>query len=374
MTLNYFLKNYIPFFILTICIFPFLGKLYTGDLQPLYFIFLSLYFIISLLYQRTVPDKAYILLFFTAIFIIILRLRFGYDLATNLRGLVTYLTPLLMIYLIYSSNISEKSYEAILKASMIIYFIFGLLEYFNMQQIAFFLLDFRENLGRGVASLAPEPSMFGFTYTLIFISLNFLTKPNIFYWGLFLFGMLLCGSLSAILASSVIFLSLFQRPIMVIFYSLLVIILINILPLDAFIPERLLGLIKISSMEIFLLDESINERAGHLFFIFTELHHYFFGGSEPWGSAYYKFIAESSIFFYGSSFNNVLSGIGALIYDGGLLGIIYLLLILRKSLALKNYSTFFIISWMLIAIQSVSFAHPMLTLPLALQLNNKNGQ
>lgn len=372
-----YLKGFITSIIFLISLFPFVGKIYPGDLQPLYFAALLLFFFVYLVTKRRLPDNLFLYLLLISVLIIIFRLRFNYDLTTNFRGLVVYFTPFLMIYFIHFSNLSVKKIEFFIKISMVIYLIFAFLELAGFKDLASFMIDFRDSDSRGVSSLTPEPSMFGFTYILMFLSLNMLNKPSIIFWIIFLLGILLCGSLSVILASLFLVLTLVQRPLLVLFYAISILVLINTLPLESLVPARLLQLVKISSLNIFLLDESINERFGHLFYIFSNIHHYFFGGSEQWGVAYYKFLAGSDIFFYGSSENNILSGIGAAIYDGGILGIIFLLIILRKFLTfklfnLKNQNIFLLLSWGAVAIQSVSFAHPLLTLPIALQLKFKN--
>ena len=133
------------------------------------------------------------------------------------------------------------------------------------------------------------------------------------------------------------------------------------------IPSRLYSLIENIGLLLIASDASINERVGHLVFIFGKAHHYFIGGLGGWGNEYLRFLWENPVFFYGSGVNNILSGVGAVFFDAGLLGLIWICCLVRACGGIMDrhslLRTFFLgIAVLSVAVQSVSFAVPLLTL------------
>ena len=182
----------------------------------------------------------------------------------------------------------------------------------------------------------------------------------------------MCGSASALICSIPIFATLISmRSLAIIIASSFIIVMGLVeLNIEAILTPRLISLFEMSGIDLLLLDESINERVGHIAFIFTNPIHFLIGGLDGWGISYLEFInLGSNPFAYGTGVNNILSGIGAVIFDGGMLGILYILFMIKISrIRLSSISTREVLIWVafsFVAIQSVSFANPLLTFPLA---------
>jgi hypothetical protein len=226
--------------------------------------------------------------------------------------------------------------------------------------------------GRGFTSLANEPSMFGFILTLLMASMLLARVDTRLDWLVYTGGMLLCGSASALICSLPLYATLISLRLAALVMTFTVIMTLGFFEFnfEDLVPPRLVSLIQKSGLDLLLMDHSINERVGHIAFIFTTPMHYLIGGTDDWGSSYLEFIALGSHpFFFGSDINNILSGIGAVIYDGGIVGIIYIILMMRLTRLSFNEITprivMIFLSCLFVAIQSVSFANPLLTLPLA---------
>jgi len=356
-------KNLIYFSIL-ICVFPFTPKIFNSDLQPFYFIaILSVFIINSEFFWK---DSSLQLMLIVAMMIIFYKIRFGYEFIDSIRSYFVYLTPILVLFLMKNKFIEKKQTIKIFEFGLIVYVLYGTSQYIGYDFFGTYDVE-RIAYGRGVNSLMPEPSMFGFTLTMLMLGISSEKHKIPILIIIYLFGIFICGSASSILAASplIAYLLYKNKYLMIIFIPPIIYYSFNFLELD--IAPRLISLISSGDIyNILISDFSINERVGHLYYIFSNPIHFLVGGSDGWGKEYAEFIHKSNtIFFFGSDINNILSGIGSIIYDGGVFGIIYLLLFFRQTKYLQN-NIFIKISWLFIALQSVSFSMPLLTMCLAL--------
>lgn len=369
-----------------LCLFPYAIRLTDRDLQPLYFIVLGICLALSL---RAKTSSYWILLLISGFLIIIYRLRLDYELIEIIRSFPIYLTPILILRF-FEASLSTKSFIfSAIRSAIYVYVIYAGLQFFGFDLLGMYNEE-RVASGRGLTSLANEPSMFGFILNLLMASILIAREETKLDWLFFTIGMLLCGSASALICSIPLFATLISFRLVTIIVISLFIITMGLIELniEAIIPPRLISLIQTSGVDLLLLDHSINERVGHLMFIFTNPAHFLIGGSEAWGKSYQEFLTLGDHpFFFGSNINNILSGIGGVIYDGGMLGIIYIMLMIKISkLSLRKMSARIVlicIGFFFVAIQSVSFANPLLTLPLACsalafnrepKLNYKNNE
>jgi hypothetical protein len=351
-----------------LCMFPYAIRLLERDLQPLYFIVLGICLVLS---YRAKTSSYLLLLLLTGLSIIIYRLRFDYGFVDIIRSLPIYLTPI-FLFRFFEACLSTRSFIfSAIRLSIYIYVMYASLQIFGIDILG---MNNEERVasGRGYTSLTNEPSMFGFILTLLMASMLIGREETRLDWSIYAVGMLLCGSASALICSIPLFATLLSLKFIAILVTSLCIVVLGLIELniEAIVPPRLIYIIQSSGLDIFLSDHSINERVGHLAFIFSNPTHFLIGGIDGWGSSYLEFLTLGNHpFFFGSGVNNILSGIGGVIFDGGILGIFYILLMIKISnLRLRNMSTrdlFICVGLFFVAIQSVSFANPLLTLPLA---------
>lgn len=351
-----------------LCLFPYAIRLVDRDLQPLYFVMLGICLLLS---YRVRTSSYLLLLLLTGLSIIIYRLRFNYEVVDIIRSFPIYLTPVFIFRFFETSQISRSFIFSAIRSSIYIYVIYASLQLFGIDILGMYNEE-RVAAGRGFTSLANEPSMFGFILNLLMASMLIAREETRLDWLFFGAGMLLCGSASALICSIPLLATLVSMRFVLIFVASLFIISVGLIELniEAIVPPRLIYIIQSSGLDILLSDLSINERVGHLVFIFSNPTHFLIGGTDGWGSSYLEFLTLGSHpFFFGSGINNILSGIGGVIFDGGILGILYILLMIKISnFSFENISTRDVLIWVgifFVAIQSVSFANPLLSFPLA---------
>ena len=349
-------------------LFPFVPRVLDRDIQPIYLF--ALFILIAISGYRTMSNRVFILAS-TAALIIIYRARFGYDLYDQVRGLVFYMTPVLMI--VYLRNITLAETEKLItiaRLSLYLYVVFAAIQFAAIQ---FFGLDIfnlidgaRGTADRGVSSLCPEPSMLGFVLTSIAIFLVSSQRWKTLDLVVFVTGILMCGAASAILAA-IPFLfgavrELVSRSRHKTAYSTAIIglLMTMVFAAGAVLPSRILELLSFRGDLTEFSDFSALERIGHVYFVFFQ-NSLLLGGAAPWGTAYLAFIGQNDIFRFGSDVNNILTSLGAVVYDGGILGFLLIYFLFRFSearhLALHSKASIF-----LLAIQSMSFAVPVLWL------------
>lgn len=373
-----------------LCLFPYAIRLFDRDLQPLYFVVLGFCLVLS---YRVKTSSYLLLLLLIGLLIIVYRLRFDYDLVEIIRSFPIYLTPIFIFRFFEACHISRSFIFSAIRSSIYIYVMYAGLQFFGIDILGMYDPQ-RVVGGRGYTSLANEPSMFGFIITLLMASMLIAKEGNWLDWFFYSIGILLCGSASALICSIPLLATLFSLRFLVglstIFIAMLFLFSFGLVEfnIETILTPRLISLIQVSGLDLLLLDESINERVGHVVFIFTNPTHFLIGGTDGWTLSYREFITlGNNPFLYGVQRNSILSGIGAIIFDGGILGIFYIMLVIKLSkLSFRNMSArtaLIFIGIFFVGIQSVTFANPLLTLPLACsalaynrkqKLNYKNNE
>ena len=351
---------------LLFCLFPFVLKVMNSDLQPWAFILIVFAMILA---SKTRLSHSWRILLAVALIIILYRLRFNYDLYDTFRSIPTYLTPVFLLLLFKSDFVSTDTLSKYIRIALVIYFAYGLMQKFGLDPLRF--NDIRPAFDRGFRSLTPEPSMFGFISILLILSLLILKKATLFDWIVHTGNMLLGLSMSALLAGLplipiLVFVSSRKQKLALIIAVLLWVTFYD--GLSLFYTDRFSQLTSIPIQDLIVSDLSINERLGHLNYIFSQPLHYIFGGFNGWGIDYSDYIKSNPIFVEGSNINNILSGVGSILYDGGAFGIIYLYLLFRQWLECKGklspVDILILLTWLIVALQSVSFAVPLLSFPI----------
>jgi len=353
----------VGFFLAASVLFPFVPRLLDRDLQPLYLILLLLWIAIG---AYTKISRKVLILATIAGLVVIYRFRFGYDVYDLSRGLVFYVTPILMI--VYMRNLQPWETRVVVslaRAALYVYVAFGLIQYLGLNALN--IIDpARMTADRGVSSFCPEPSMFGFVLTAIAIFLSSNQRLRTSDFAVFVTGMLICGAASAILTAiplifGVVFELVRQSKYKLVYGSALVAFLVSTVFVSGeLLPARILSLLSFRGELADFSDFSVLERLGHVYFVFFQ-NSLLTGGAAPWGAAYLAFIGQNDIFRFGSDVNNILTSLGAVVYDGGVLGLAFIYCLYRFS-EMQKLSVYSQASVFLMAIQSMSFAVPVLWL------------
>ena len=180
----------------------------------------------------------------------------------------------------------------------------------------------------GVPSLTPEPSMYGMLSIVALIYLRFLeVRTKAIYTFMAISNVFLSGS---ILGFSILVFLLFlisNRAKLIIFCVLSFIAISETASLDFFFLNRLTSIWEAQSdWSVLALDYSINLRVGHIVFttISTLLPSLVFFGDNSFGNAYNAWASKTGVFLpTGSDF--ILTGLGDIVFHGGIFGAILLL-------------------------------------------------
>jgi len=360
------------------CFFPFLNILRLPiDSQPNALI---LSFLILFINYRTIiyhlPTK---LLYLIIIFVVATIVLFfsNYTFVT-FTSYISYLSLCLIPLAVYISlkKINGLSFD-FFKKIILIWGLVGLIQrIYNPKFLQF--LQYRSNgsglMGRGVNSLAPEPTYYGTVIALfivVYVINNFIETKNKL-WFIFLLIQLFIFSISStiiavFLISTILYflIKLFKINFKnKLFYIALLICTFFLIFLkinfDLISNTRVYKIINIvlSRPELIMLDQSINERFNHAFFPIVSLYENFM---IPMGFDNFKNYIISKItlnqyplFFVNielANYNKIMSGYGAAFFELGGFGLlipIYLYSFFKTLLNKKTIIYFFILLNMLL--------------------------
>ncbi len=359
------------------CFFPFLNFFrIPTDSQP-NSLLLSLV-IISINFKAIRQHFPAILLLFVFIIFIALSLLFASNLSVNsIISFIGYISLFLIPLATYISLLKIGGLpRELLFNSLIIWGIVAIIQRFVNPEFMSFIL-FRSSgaglMGRGVNSLAPEPTYYG-TVLVLFLIIYFLNfswtniKLHIIFIVFQLIFLSLSSTIFAVLFISYFLFVLFQmvkikldRSILFIIISIICIVNILFLMFNDYILETRIYKITevlLTSPEIILMDESINERFNHAFFPLVSL---FDNYGLPMGfDNFQQYILTKvvddkySIFFENiemDHYKKIMSAYGSIFFELGAIGLIipyFLYSIFKPILSFKIYLfSFFLLNLLL---------------------------
>lgn len=340
--------NIQKFFGLCMIFFSFIPWIHFGlnnrDSQPWPLMFAILFIIFS---PNLKFKKYYLLLALIPVFCIWVWLSFSSQIIDfiALRAIVSYLTFSLCLagFILFLKN--NKFPWKILIFINLIYLFVGILQLF-IPDITSSIVQSRGigQAGRGVTSLAPEPTFFAiFLYLISFIFLikkdfKFKKRDPIFY--LIVFNILsiifLARSSTVILFLflSIFFFAISRMTLKQVIYS---IILISFLILIGyfFLAETRIGSIfnlfyDVGVIKLVYIDESINDRVANVIY---PLHGAYLNNFMPGGFHSFTMMhgtlndIYNGFFHFGGGSTSIMSFIGVFIYELGFIGILILLAI-----------------------------------------------
>ena len=342
-------NNLLYHLLIVFCFFPFLNILRLPiDSQPNA---LVLSFLILFINYRTIiyhlpTNLLYLIIIFLVATIVLFFSNYTF---VTFTSYISYLSLCFIPLAVYISlkKINGLSFD-FFKKVILIWGLVGLIQrIYNPEFLKF--LQYRGNgsamMGRGVNSLAPEPTYYGTVIALfivIFVINNFFEKKNIIWFILLLFQLFIFSISSTIIAVFFItsciyvFVNLFRinfknKFFYITFFisALLIIIFKN--NFDFISSTRIYKIINIiySRPELIMLDQSINERFNHAFFPIVSLYDNIM---IPYGFGNFKnyisdkiYIKEYSLFFINinlANYNKIMSGYGAAFFELGGFGLL----------------------------------------------------
>jgi len=363
---------FIYWLLLIFCFFPFLNifRLPT-DSQPNA---LLLSIIILLFNYKQIKERfpVKLILFIFIAFIAFLLLCFSELSIESLFSFTSYISLLLVPLAVYISlNKLGGIPKNLFLVTIILWGIVALIQRFIFVDFLSFLL-YRNSgaglMGRGVNSLAPEPTYYGSILALFLIIyfINYTKKNSIFILGLILVQLIilsLSSTIVAVIFASILFYVLFQflqfkisKTVILSLLTFILLITFTLLYFNESIEEtRIYSIanIFINNPDIILLDESINERVNHALFPLISIYdHYGF----PMGfNRFQNYIISKmdnstfSIFFVNielDHYKKIMSAYGAVFFELGILGFAipyYLYSMFRNILNNKVYLFSFIL-------------------------------
>lgn len=281
----------------------------------------------------------------------------------SLRSAANYISLFIIPTASYHILKTNKSLTInLFKKIVLIWLIFGIIQLVIFPSFGSFLIS-RMSLGelesgRGVTSLAPEPTFYGIICALLSIVcfLNFkkcgeYKMLQIIIWSQLL---LISRSTTVIMISglSYIIYKLFflfkNSPKSILGLIILSFIIVSITPivlsyLQNYRIGKLLGLL-IENPELFLLkDESVNERFIHAYFpIYGFIENYglphFYGGFNEYMKGVYQHNPFSEyIIYYRNDYTRIMSGLGSIMFELGIISLLLLKVLFSCFHNIYNY-------------------------------------
>jgi hypothetical protein len=380
---KYSVHKLLYYILLISCFFPFLNILQLPiDSQPNSLIIS--FVIIFLNYKLIINKFPYKLtILFLILFIATLLLLFSKFSFETFSSYISYLSLCIVPLAAYISlkRLNGLSFNLFRNIILIWAFVAIIQILVNPEFLSF--LQYRSSgsaqMGRGVNSLAPEPTYYGTVITL-FIIIYFL---NHFYenksklWIILLFIQLLIFSISTTIIA-VFFISIFLyflldllkfnfniKFLITLILTILFFGILFYLYYDIVSETRLYKILEIviSNPDLVLLDESINERFNHAFFPIVNL---FDNNLLPMGFGQFQTYIinkmsspDYTMFFENINlehYNKIMSGYGAAFFELGIFGILipYFLYILFKKLFNMKITFFIFILLNMVLFTSIS--------------------
>ena len=178
------ISSIIQFFMYFFIFFPFIEFIHLGtDLQPYALLFSALYICCENNLSKFFKYQIQIAILVITIIIIIPSLFSKAPLSIVFRSCFHYFSICIIpIAVNFSLKNNEFNKEKIIKSFMIVWLLVGIIQIsFNREFMSFIISDLRTSESRGVCSLAPEPSFYGYMcYFFIIISMGFKKNKKLF--------------------------------------------------------------------------------------------------------------------------------------------------------------------------------------------------
>jgi hypothetical protein len=371
-TYSLFLKKGIFILFLFFVFFPFVSPVKTStDMQPY-----SVIFAIILLpfFKLTITRSQLLILLLP--FLAIVMLFFSDFSFNSFRSLYNYISLFIIYYVsfkVLKSNIFNI--EIIIKIFFSAWVVIGFLQATIKRELFTFLIsDSRTTASRGVTSLAPEPTFFAiilFFFLLFFFHLGIKDK-NRYFIAIIASIIFIAKSSMGVVYLLILFIYLFITNLSFkLFFSTILLISLLSITFSYFIDSRLYGLVMVfieSPSNLLTLDASINDRFFQIFFSIKGFFQFYLfpHGFSYWGKYLAVEVPKYSDYVmvdFFSSDGRIMSGLGALLFELGLFGLLLPLLIFKQNIFLfRNtiislFFVFILILLLLISAIPIGFSY-----------------
>ena len=375
---NKFKFKYNIFFLF--CLFPFLSIIQIKtDSQPNALLFGLILFIIN--YNKFKLPKYYLIIFFIFLIASILYLFSEHNFENTLNYTI-YFSLLIIPFVTYISLTRANGLSfKLFKYSVHFWFFVGLIQLYLYPEFLTFLIMRSSGAtlyGRGVGSLAPEPTYYGTicAFFLVIYIINFTNKKDFklllsIFIQIFLFSR--SSTIIFIIIISIILyflLVLFISNIKYLFYFVFILFLSFIqffIFIDFWDQTRFFQIVKIllKNPILVLNDESISERINHTFFPIKSLFDnngfpHLFGSFKSYIninilSNNYPILLNDSI--NTDHYKKIMNAYGTVIFDLGFISILipFLFILLFKPLFSNKYMILAYILFNLLLLTAISF-------------------
>lgn len=326
--------------------------------------------LVFLVFQRKFPVNREIMsvMIFSIACLLVYVFGFIVDSAQAMRAVVGFASISIVAYAFYLLKISGKDYTGLLLLINVIWLLAGFIQVVFGIHALDFLVVVRTSETRGVTGLSPEPTF----YAIFLLVISWIVYQEVYLekdrgdWGrklsvgiiaanvLFIFFVAKSSMGVAYLAIMLLFILLFllaDRGLVgllvgVAAYFLVPLFYIYVAPalLDGTRLYALLnGLIE-SPLTVVELDKSVNERLSHIYYSFYGFYDSFF---LPNGigvfSEYAQFgVGEYRWLFWSMPGDKIMSWLGAMLFELGVLGFLFYLSILSCFGVRRRFSVFFL--------------------------------
>lgn len=373
-------NSYLISIVLLFNFFPWLSlSLNSFDMQP-WTLLVNTLFIFKFL-RTEINWLLYVFYCLFGFVLFLAMLNFGYYALRSLASYYLLVTGFHLYYIIFKLNF--KLFVRVLIAANFIWIFFGLIQLFLGVESLSGLVNLRSSSDRGMTSLSPEPTHFGFhlfffSWILLILS-NFklLERSRVFFIVSlnFLSILLLAKSSMAliyfILVIIVFFLSVNANPIRIIlfFAGMLLISIFSYAYLIYDSDSRISNVVFALLDDPFVAirdDASVNARFSHLVLsILASFHSLFYphGFSSFYSDSVFYNDLLGGFFWYNYQSNIIMSGTGALLYELGFIGVFFILATAVYMMGMKIFNKFgffsFLLLWMLM-FGAIPISYPML--------------
>ena len=388
MKINLFKSKSFFYLFIVLSLFPWIQFTFKNTLgiQPYTAIYSLLLIFLNIKYV-TFNKYIFFFLFFAFVHFILSGLNFE-----SVRSFLSYLS-FCLVY-IATSNFIKHSKEInlsfILNSALLIYIFVGLVQIYYNPDLFINLINkpfgYGQIAGRGVESLAAEPTFLGFhcLFILIFyfcystrnkqynfnILKLFLKQNKIFIILTFFLLLYISRSPSAIFLFLILIFSYLFLSSKFIFFLTLIFFFVG-LEISEFSDLRVLNFLqKLSNPEMIFLELSVWERLLNIFISF------YFGILKPFGNGYVELQSFFDEFWHLQPENYKISAVrfssflGTIVFELGIFTLLYFLFFFIYNPIRKNFSgkkkTLLLIFLITILIQSIPVSYPLVAVTLAI--------
>lgn len=356
-TYKFSLNNFIAKLLIFFICFPYIQIIPTSSYNQPYYILLAVILIVSNIkkmgFVKKTSFKIGFLFFLTGLCSFIINC-YPYTVFQDYKNLLTYFSFFIMpVAAFYLCRHHKLLLIKFLKISIISWFIVGFIQVFiNREFLTFLLGSFSSELivgfggGRGISSLAPEPTHFAFHIILLGIALYSLEKNKWYLILTIIQALLLAKSSSALLVITlgyILYLLLHTRRFGLVFFFITFFLFTQFASLISFIEQffyedssRILNLIIRILQDpylVFYADYSLNVRIGGMLVTFQTIFNDFFMphsiSQQSWTNVSIELLQKNR-WLLGLSESQSPSGIGSVIFQIGFLFFPYLIVFVKS--------------------------------------------